>query len=136
MPFTTPSRSPDTLLQNASHHLSSLLRQVPTHPNAQLSESDAREQPTTVHPKNLRSMPIFSYTFTLQPIHKLSPLHSIHAQSSLLALRSTLYHSQLFSLHPFTLYLVFPCPISIPLQIHTLFSLFYHCSFARHVPIM
>ena len=39
------------------------------------------EQPTTVHPSifhlNLSPMPIFSYTFILQPIHKLSPLNSI-----------------------------------------------------------
>ena len=58
--------------KSVSHHLSSLLQQVPTHPNAQLSESDVREFPAlpraTHHssPHDLASEPKFHANLLLQ----------------------------------------------------------------------
>ena len=78
-----PPSSQDTLLQSASHHLSSLLRQILTHPKAQLSESDMQEFPSptraTHHSllQDLASEPKICANLPLHPIHKLSPLHSM-----------------------------------------------------------
>ena len=99
--------------KSTSQHLSSLLRQDPTHPNAQLSESDMHEFPATPRathhssPQDLASKPKFHanlllhlyLTFYSQTLS--TPLY--HAQSFFPALRSTLYHSEFFHcIHPHT----------------------------------
>ena len=137
-----PPRSQDTLLQSARHHLLSLLRQVPTYPNAQLSEYDVQEFPAppraTHHspPQDLMSEPKFRVHL---PLHLYLTSYSqalstslYHSQPFLPALRSILYYSKLLSLHPSTHYLIFTFPVSLPSRlIHV--SLFFHCLFARHV---